>query len=127
MKPEELEAALSQVEKLAWPTEDMYYQKLQTSYRRVQRFLPGLLKTIRFGATTAGQPVVEALAYLAEKDGRSKITQQQLGIVTKGWTKYVVGANCAVDKKAYVFCCMDRLRTALRRRDQINRAELALR
>lgn len=38
-------------------------------------------------------------------------------IVTKGWHRYVVSADGAVDQKAYVFCCLERLRSALRRRD----------
>jgi len=33
------------------------------------------------------------------------------------WRKYVIGDNGDLDKKAYVFCCLDRLRSALRRRD----------
>jgi TnpA family transposase len=117
MEREDLEAALNQVETLVRPPDDMYYQELQQNWRRVRRFLPALMKTIQFGATPAGQPVVEALNYLAEQEGRSALTQPRLEIVTKGWRKYVVGDDGVIDKKAYVFCCLDRLRSALRRRD----------
>jgi Tn3 transposase DDE domain len=38
-------------------------------------------------------------------------------IVTRGWRGSVFDKDGVVDKKAYVFCCLDRLRSALRRRD----------
>ena len=39
-----------------------------------------------------------------------------LGIVGRGWRQYVLdGEN--FDRKAYLFCCLDRVRSALRRRD----------
>ena len=37
--------------------------------------------------------------------------------VTRAWRQYVFGRGGAVDRKAYTFCCLDRLRSALRRRD----------
>lgn len=114
---EQLEAALGKVNALVRPSEDVYYQELLRHWRRVRRFLPTLLKTIRFGATPAGQVVVEALEYLAKQEWRAKLTHPQLGIVTKGWRQYVVENNGVVDRKAYVFCCLDQFRLSLRRRD----------
>ena len=64
VKREDLEAALRQVERLVRPPEDMYYRELKESYRRVRTFLPSLLQTVRFGATPAGRPVLEALEFL---------------------------------------------------------------
>ncbi len=92
VKREDLEAALRQVERLVRPPEDMYYRELKESYRRVRTFLPSLLQTVRFGATPAGRPVLEALEFL-RNDGER------------------------IDRKAFVFCFLDRLRSALRRRD----------
>jgi TnpA family transposase len=114
---EDLEAAIGRVETLARPPDDIYYQELEKSWRRVRRFFPVLLKTIRFGATPTGRPIMEALERLANQKWRAKLTQAPLEIVTKGWRNYVVGDNGDLDKKAYVFCCLDRLRSALRRRD----------
>jgi TnpA family transposase len=114
---EDLEAAIGRVETLARPPDDIYYQELEKSWRRVRRFFPALLKTIRFGATPTGRPIMEALERLANQKWRAKLTQAPLEIVTKGWRNYVVGDNGNLDKKAYVFCCLDRLRSALRRRD----------
>jgi TnpA family transposase len=114
---EDLEAAIGRVETLARPPDDIYYQELEKSWRRVRRFFPVLLKTIQFEAAPTGRPTMEALERLANQKWRAKLTQAPLEIVTKGWRSYVVGDDGDLDKKAYVFCCLDRLRSALRRRD----------
>lgn len=114
---EELEAAVTQVDSLVRPPEDVYYRELAGSYARVRRFLPHLLRTVRFDATPAGQPVLEALNYLleVEEQGTTK-TNPPVTIVTRGWSRYV-GTGEEFNRKAYVFCCLDRVRLALRRRD----------
>ena len=117
VKRENLEAALFEMESLVRPPEDMYYKELQASYRRVRRFLPSLLRTVRFGATPAGEAVSGALDSLAAQEERSKAAAPRLEIVTGGWRQYVLAENGAIDHQAYVFCCLDRLRSALRRRD----------
>ena len=116
LQREDLEAALKQVDMLVRPPEDMYYKELQQSWGRIRRFLPLLLKTLHFGSTPAGKSVAEALEYLAEQDGRGKL-DARLEVVTKGWRRYVLDEDGLVDRKAYVFCCLDRLRSAVRRRD----------
>jgi hypothetical protein len=60
----------------------------------------------------------EALEFLAEQDGRGRQDQARLEVVTRGWRRYVFQNDGTVDRKAYVFCCLDRLRSALRRRDR---------
>lgn len=54
LEREELEAAVSQVDSIVRPPEDVYYRELAGSYARVRRFLPHLLRTVRFDATPAG-------------------------------------------------------------------------
>lgn len=117
MKSEELKAALAQVEMLVRPPADMYYRELQQSWRRVRRFLPPLLKTIQFNSTPAGRALDEALRELSAQAGAPGTGHEHLEIVGKGWRRYVVGDDGRVDQKAYVFCCLERLRFALRRRD----------
>lgn len=117
LQREDLEAALNQIDALVRPPEDMYYQELQQSWGRVRRFLPPLLKSLHFGFTPAGKPIAEALEYLAEQDGRGRSDQTRPEIVTRGWRRYVFDEDGTVNRKAYVFCCLDRLRSALRRRD----------
>ena len=120
VKREDLEAALRQVERLVRPPEDMYYRELKESYRRIRTFLPSLLQTVRFGATPAGRPVLEALEYLRKPEGpedRPHLGDPPLAIVTRAWRQYVFGDDERIDRKAFVFCFLDRLRSALRRRD----------
>ncbi len=113
-----LKAALSQVDSIVRPPEDVYYKELEDSYSRVRRFLPALLRTIEFGSTPAGQPLIEALHYLsrAEENGLPHAGDAPIQIVSRGWRRYVLDGD-GFDKKAYIFCCLDRVRSALRRRD----------
>jgi len=117
LEREELEAAVSQVDSIVRPPEDVYYRELAGSYARVRRFLPHLLQTVRFDATPAGQPVLEALNYLREVElGAANAPDPPVTLVNRGWRRYV-GTGEDFDLKAYVFCCLDRVRSALRRRD----------
>jgi Tn3 transposase DDE domain len=120
VKREDLEAALRQVERLVRPPEDMYYRELKESYRRVRTFLPSLLQTVRFGATPASRPVLEALEFLRkpeEPEDRLHFGDPPIAIVTRAWRQYVFGDDERSDRQAFVFCFLDRLRSALRRRD----------
>ena len=117
LERDELEAAVNQVDSIVRPPEDVYYRELAGSYARVRRFLPHLLDTVRFDATPAGQSVLEALNYLAEVErGAANAPVAPATIVNRGWRRYV-GTDKDFDRKAYVFCCLDRVRSALRRRD----------
>lgn len=73
---------------------------------------------MRFGSTPAGSALAEALEQLAEQDRRTKLEQARPEIVTPAWRQYVFAQDDGTaDRKAYTFCCLDRLRSALRRRD----------
>jgi hypothetical protein len=82
-------SAIGQVDSLVRPAEDTYYQELQQSWRRVRRFLPALLKTVRFGCTPTGSALAKALEQLVEQDRRTKLEQARLEIVTRVWMQYV--------------------------------------
>jgi hypothetical protein len=89
----------------------MYYRELKESYRRVRTFLPSLLQTVRFGATPAGRPVLEALEFLRkpeEPEDRPHLGDPPLAIVTRAWRQYVFGDGERIDRKAFVFCFLDR-------------------
>jgi hypothetical protein len=117
LEREQLAAVVSQVDSLVRPPEDVYYQELAGSYARVRRFLPALLRTIQFDGTPAGQSVLEAIDYLRQlEQSTMKGADAPMAIVSRGWGRYV-GTTEDFDRKAYVFCCLDRVSTALRRRD----------
>lgn len=95
----------------------MYYQELQKSWGRIRRILPLFLKTVHFGSTPAGQAVADALEPLAAQGRLSELEAGHPDIVPRGWRGYQFDKDGMVDKKAYVFCCLDHLRSGLRRRD----------
>ena len=119
LSPDGLTAAVSQVDALVRPPEDVYYRELAAAYQKVRKFLPSLLRVIEFDATPAGAPVLASLNYLRRlEDKACKVGADDppLEIVGRGWRRYVLNDG-AFDRKAYVFCCLDRLRSALRKRD----------
>lgn len=104
LEREELEAAVSQVDSIVRPPEDVYYQEQAGSYARVRRFLPHLLQTVCFDATPAGQSVLEALKYLAKVEkGVANGAAPPTAIVNRGWRHYV-GSGEDFNRKAFVFC-----------------------
>src|SRR5260370_11720869 len=102
---EDLAAAVDRVAQLVRRPEDIYYQELCDSFRRVRTFLPGLLRTLRFGAPTAGQPVLEALEYLrkVEENGRAQAGNPAPQVVTGVCRRYFPLSDRQLDLKAYVF------------------------
>ena len=117
MSRADLETSVQQIDSLVRPPEDVYYNELRTSYRRVRRFLPALLQTVKFGTSPAGQPLIEALGYLKAFDAEKKADfAPPLGIVDAAWRGHVI-CDGKVDLQAYTFCFLDRLRKGLRRRD----------
>ena len=73
---------------------------------------------VQFGASPAGEPLIEAIDYLKTLDGDKKkaTAKPPLDIVDAAWRGYVV-CDGKVDLQAYTFCFLDRLRKGLRRRD----------
>ena len=118
MSRADLETSVQQIDSLVRPPEDVYYNELRTSYRRVRRFLPALLQTVTFGASPAGQSLIEAIGFLKafDADRKKAATAPPLDIVDGAWRGHVI-CDGKVDPQAYTFCFLDRLRKGLRRRD----------
>jgi TnpA family transposase len=117
---EKLAQTIESAYALIRPPDDVFYSELESSYRRVRLFLPALLEHIHFSATTAGKPVVEALTYLKWNSHKRQFDQTvPLNVVNKTWHQYVFSESGKkrVDPRAYTFCVLDQLRTALKRRD----------
>lgn len=113
-----LAQAVDGVIALIRPADDVYYLELDAKYRTVRRFLPTLLEHIRFGANSDGKPVIAAYDWL-----RSNITLKKPGndapleLADKSWQKHVQRDDNVFDLHAYTFCVLEKLQTALRRRD----------
>lgn len=111
--------AIEQVETLARPPEDQYYPEVLSRWRTVRLFLPTLLNTIAFQATKAGQPIVEAVAFLKSIEGKRKpnMASAPLAMVRKGWAHWVCASDGSINRQAYTFCVLEQLVDGLRRRD----------
>ncbi|MEN1262929.1 Tn3 family transposase, partial [Pseudomonas aeruginosa] len=113
-----LEKALEEVNALIRPVDDVYFLALEARYRSVRRFLPDLLKHIRFGFSPAGKGVAASLEWLQLNLPRRKPEDDApQEIVAKAWQKHITREDGSLDMGAYVFCTLDALRTALRRHD----------
>ncbi len=116
---EKLAGAIAKVEQLARLPDDNYYEFMLSRWRHVRLFWPRLLNTIDFQGTEAGEVILEALQFLKTIEGKKKpdLSAAPLAVVTKSWAKLVIDAEGKVDRKAYTFCVLERLRALLRRRD----------
>lgn len=113
-----LAQAVDGVIALIRPADDVYYHELDAKYRTVRRFLPTLLEHVRFGANSDGKPVVAAFDWLRANIALKKPgTDAPLELADKSWQKHVQGDNDSFDLHAYTFCVLEKLQTALRRRD----------
>lgn len=67
-----LEGALKEAKALIRPPDDVFYLALTERYTAVRRYLPAVLRQIRFEAGPAGQPVTAAYDWLRENGHRLK-------------------------------------------------------
>ena len=84
----------------------------------MRRYLPAVLKHVRFEASPVGKPVVEAYDWLRSNIQRAKSANDVLqDVISNAWKRYVLRKDSSVDVRAYTFCVLDQLATALHRRD----------
>jgi hypothetical protein len=97
--PEDLAEAALTVEALTRPPDDRHYEDLLGRYSLVRQFLPTLLQTLRFGGTPAGQPVLEALAFLRSLEGQKvpDLADAPLDVVTPCASREVHPGTTGID------------------------------
>ena len=109
---------LQEIGELVRPPDDVFYQELQKQHRRVRRFLPAFLEHIHFSAVSAGADLIAALEHLRRQtSSTSDSTEAPLGVVPASWRRHVGKAHNMSEQRAYTFCVLDQVRTAIRRRD----------
>ena len=114
-----LAGAVARVGALARPPDDGDHAELVEQYRRIRRFWPHVLRTVHFHAAPAGQPVVNALNFLADIEGQPQpdLSRAPLGHLPRSWRREVIGPDRQIDRRAYTVCVLERLQDGLRRRD----------
>lgn len=112
-------AAAARAQAIARMPDDHYYPELVERYQSVQRFFPALLRTVTFHGTPAGQPVLEALHFLAPPTRQRPPDMQQapLEVLPRAWRRVMLDTHTRVDRRAYTLCVVQRLQESLRRRD----------
>lgn len=108
-----LEQALANVTGLVRPPDDVFYQELQRKQETVKRFLPTLLRVVKFEANPAAEPLAQALDWLRHRPDHDPPTT----VIDKAWRRHVVQDDGKLDHAAFAFCALEKLHTALRRRD----------
>ena len=94
------------------------YQELQKQHRRVRRFLPTLLDQVHFDSTPAASGLLSGLEYLRHHAPAVRDADlAPLELVPPEWRRHVGEVRSANEHRAYTFCALDQLRTALKRRD----------
>jgi TnpA family transposase len=118
IQKEQLAEAIQEVSTLVRPPQDVFYGALHDQHRHVRWFLPTVLKYIQFNYAPAGKKVVDALTYLqaVEKNPKQNM-EPPMEIVTKACQPYVVPEKDQFNRRAYMFCTLDYLKTAISRRD----------
>jgi TnpA family transposase len=116
---EKLTEVVEKVESLARPPEDTYYQELLTKWRSIRIFLPTLLRVIEFASNKAGKPILDALNYLQEIEGKRqpKLDNAPLTFIPPNWVSLVINQEGIVDRKAYTFCVLEQSIKSLSCRD----------
>jgi hypothetical protein len=115
---EALNGVVNEVTQIIRPSDDVYFQELDQHYRRIRRFLPFVLEYIHFDATPARKPLLEACKWLRYNWPKPKEKDTPpLEIVGKAWQRHVQLEKGKIDFRAYTFCVLDNLRTALRRHE----------
>jgi hypothetical protein len=108
------------VKQLTRPPDDNYYEELVERYKSMRRFLPTLLRTVAFESIQAGQPLIEAWAFLRQLEHQRQPDMRHAPLegVPRAWRRLVKPPRQAtVDRPAYTLCTLERLQESLRRRD----------
>ncbi len=118
-----IDHAIAVVDDLARPPDDHFQREILAQYPTVRRFLPTLLRTIRFNGTVSAGSLLVALDFLAmlEQAHPPDIVEAPLTVVSKAWRHRVVRPDGRpdyhVDRRAYTFAVLEQAQAALRRRD----------
>jgi TnpA family transposase len=114
---DELMQAVARIDDLARPEDDQYFKELRAQHRRL-RFLPSLLRTVAFAGTATAKPLLEAIDYVrAAIDDQPRPDPAPMAFAPPAWCRQIHDEGGSFDIVAYRLCLLDRLRTAIRRRD----------
>lgn len=114
--------AIRTVDRLTKPADQtVAFSELFSNYSNIRKFLPKLMITIKFKATPAGQPILEAWEFMKNHEGVSKKRWKQAPTagMNASWQKEVIEdqQKGQVNPRAYTFWALEQMVEALRRHD----------
>ncbi len=111
--------AVEKVKLLARPDENEFYDTILSRWRYVRIFLPILLEKIEFSGIESASPILDAIQFLRSIEGKARPDMKlaPLKVITLVWKRLAINESGVIDRKAYTFCVLQCLRSALRRRD----------
>jgi len=116
----QLQAAVAAaVDETTRPEVDTHLADLLARYTTVRRFLPALLTTVQLQAAPGGVDQLAAFTALHDLEGRRNVRAEEVPLVlaTGPWVRRCTEADGTLNRPAYTFLVLERLREALRRRD----------
>ena len=116
----ELTEAAETVAEIAREPGDHYHDEVLARWRTVRRFLPALLDTVTFEGTYSAAPLLAAVDFLRELEGRAgrpAMGEAPLGVLSPAWERLALADGSGPARKPYTFGVLDELLGALRRRD----------
>ena len=79
---------MAQIDTLARPPDDPYFEELLDQHQRIRRFLPHFARSVGLGAMPGGQPVLKALKHLQKmEDGKAHGLKMPTDFVPKSWLR----------------------------------------
>lgn len=120
--PANLQAAADDVDRLARPLDDHYFDFLAARYAYLRQFAPALLAALTVRSSLAVHPLIEAIVLLRRLNAeRRRVIPADwdvpLDFVPARWRPYLYAANGRVQRPYYELCALWELRGALRAGD----------
>jgi len=117
---ERLKLAIGMIDTLTRPVDQtVEYKELFRCYTSVRRFLPKLLTTINFKASSAGQPVLAAWEFLSDvesKTGKNKFAGAPTEGISASW-KRVVYKGDRISSCPYSFWVVEKMLEGIKNHD----------
>lgn len=115
--PEELEAAITDCNRLVRPTQDESYDYFAARYSYIRQFAPAFLDTFSFRSNRENDPLLEAIAVLKQLNttGKRQVPDSApMTFVTAPWKSYLRDEEGKIQRRYYEMCVLWELRNALR-------------
>ena len=116
--------AISRIWDLARRPGETIQQELRSAYPAVRRFLPRLLRTVDFTATSGVLPLTKARDFLmwlyehpSKRNDDTVLNQAPVDFVPASWRKYVSPPGQPIDLTMYTLCFVTQFHSALKARE----------